>query len=263
MQARTQVVSKCPHPFLMPSPCPIDHTSCHFQLTCRNPQRHCGHNWSVHCIVPANRPPHWSAWATPKLCSWLSPVTQSVTMRLPAEHTPTALVDIAASRDHVCITCDRQPHVTHATSWLVTNLWTWPWGPTLILFNLFLLIVVLNFFIAPQCSYAYLSHSPLITVVCFPVPCSSSPPPSPPCGNRPSYRYPQPVPIAYVSCDPAVLVSIISSFSWVVFPQFDYHKSYPIEHWLGLLGFYLAHSTRSPTLGRSSKPHLFPWLNIH
>ena len=48
----------------------------------------------------------------------------------------------------------------------------------------------------------------------------------------------------------------------MVFPQFDYHKSYP--HWTllwGLLGIYLAHSTRSPMLGHSSKhPSLLPRL---
>jgi len=129
-------------PMLSPQSYLID-TSHHFNRPVESPQDHVG----PHMISPiasyGQCPPPWSALTTPIVLHGLSPVHRVSHEIASRNATPTALVDMAASRDHVChhVTI-AQPRVTHATlsvSHLAVDLG--PEVPTLFFSIYFYLIV--------------------------------------------------------------------------------------------------------------------------
>jgi len=151
--------------------------------------------------------------------------------------------------------CDDHATMSHLIS-RPSSQWTWDLKvPTLFLSNIFSFYGMLFFLITLQC--LYVSMFLILTwrpIVCTPVPCSHPCLLHPHADSHHSYRcLLDSVPIALLV--PVTLCSI--SYNWfpdfIVFLQFDYHKSYPsgILPW-GTLSFYPAHSMRSLTLGCSS-----------
>src|SRR5882724_1592636 len=137
--------------------------------------------------------------------------------------------------------------------WLATDLG--PEGPNPLFFQSISILLYTNAsLIALQQSYtslcSFLTWRP---IVCAPVPCTHPCLFHPHADSQPSYRYPlASILIVYMSLKLCVPILYKQFSDFIVFPQFNYHKSLSLLNFiLGILSFYLAHSMRSPTLEHS------------
>ena len=146
--------------------------------------------------------------------------------------------------DNHATTCHSHHLVSRPPSWQTWDLRV----PTLFSPNLFILLHANASLIAPQWSYTYLFSFPTWRPnVCTLVPCLH------PCLLHPhadsciSYRYPpDSILIAYGFLQPCGTIFYKWFSNFIVFPQINYHKSYPSWTFLWvILSFYLAHSMRS------------------
>src|SRR5882672_10271360 len=97
-------------------------------------------------------------------------------------------------------------------------------------------------------------------VICTPVLCSCLHPLSPHADSRLSYRCPSAsISIEYVFARPCNILPYKQCPNFIVFPQFDYHKSCILLNIHSrTLCFYLAHSAWSLTLRHSAFTQLPP-----